>query len=128
MQNDGSPSKLTDQLKKVGPLGGKRLTSGKNSSIGSSTIMNESIDGGISTKNIWSNLSKEVNRTFLHVDTQIQENKLWLYSLKCDLNDLQKSILQAFNIDIRKSEFDSKDIKITHNGVSYVCHNGIFMK
>lgn len=76
--------------------------------------MSDSFESGVSFKEIWNMLSKEVMRTFLHVDTQIQENKLWLYSIKCDLNDLQKSILQAFNIDIRKIEYDSKEINITH--------------
>lgn len=90
--------------------------------------MSESYDSGISMKDIWSKLSKEVMRTFLHVDIEIQENKLWLYSSKCDLNDLQKSILQAFNIDIRKTFYDSKDITIIHKGITFVCQNGIFMK
>ena len=48
--------------------------------------------------------------------------------MKCDLNDLQKSILQAFNIDVRKSEFDRKEINLVHGGKTYDCQNGIFMR
>lgn len=42
---------------------------------------------------IWNKLSKEVNRTFLYVDSKLESNKNWLNSMKCDLNDLQKSII-----------------------------------
>ena len=77
---------------------------------------------------IWQKLSKEVNRTFLYVDSKLDQNKNWLNSMKCDLNDLQKSIIQAFNIDVRKSEYDNKEVTITHGGKSYSCQNGVFMQ
>ena len=77
---------------------------------------------------IWQKLSKEVNRTFLYVDSKLSENKNWLNSMKCDLNDLQKSIIQAFNIDVRKSEYDNREVTIQHGGKSYSCQNGVFMK
>lgn len=58
----------------------------------------------------------------------MEDNRQWLSSMRCDLNDLQKSIIQAFNIDVRKNEYDSREIHLQHNGISYVCQNGIFMR
>ena len=37
---------------------------------------------------VWIKLCKEVHRTFLYVDTNLRENKNWLNSPKCDINDL----------------------------------------
>ena len=37
---------------------------------------------------VWEKLSKAVNRTFIHVDQKLNENKNWFQSMKCDLNDL----------------------------------------
>lgn len=53
----------------------------------------DSILNNSSSVEIWQKLSKEVNRTFLYVDEKIEQNRNWLGSMKCDLNDLQKSII-----------------------------------
>lgn len=81
----------------------------------------------VSTQTIWNKLVLGVNKTFLYVDRMLEANHEWLNSGECDLNDLEKNLLSAFNIDIRTTAIDSKQISVQHLGVDYTCNNGIFM-
>ena len=55
---------------------------------------------------IWKKLAMEVNRVFDYVDTKLAKNPNWLERQDCDLTDLQKEILNAFDIDIRRNIID----------------------
>lgn len=78
---------------------------------------------------IWQRLSKEVNRVFLKVDARIDRYPNWLQSMRCDLTDLQKVIVQAFNVDVRRSPVESKRIRLkTLDGDIYYCYNGLFLR
>lgn len=37
----------------------------------------------------------------------------WIESMRCDLTDLQKQILAAFNVDVRRSPFESREISLS---------------
>ena len=49
-------------------------------------------------------------------------------SQECDLNELEKNILCAFNIDVRKTVIEPQEITLECNGVKYGCKHGIFLK
>ena len=55
------------------------------------------------------------------VDSKLKENPHWLRSKDCNLNLLQQSIMQAFNIDIRQNTFESKKIQFMVDDVNYTC-------
>lgn len=67
-----------------------------------------------------------VNRTIQYVDSKLDQELDWLNTISCDLNDLEKNFLSAFNIDVRRSAIESTDIEIYHQGKEYFCANGIF--
>ena len=81
-----------------------------------------------SVNEVWSKLAQTVNRTFKRVNRKIMQNSNWLTSSECDLNELEKNILCAFNIDIRKTAIESQDITLEHNGIKYGCKHGIFLQ
>lgn len=69
-----------------------------------------------------------VNRTIQYVDKKLENELDWLNTISCDLNDLEKNFLSAFNIDVRKSAIESTDIVLNFKGSKYYCNNGIFLK
>ena len=62
------------------------------------------------------------------MNRKLIKNPNWLASQECDLNELEKNILCAFNIDVRRTAVEPQDITIEFNMVKYTCKNGIFLK
>lgn len=75
---------------------------------------------------IWHLVAQAVTRTMLYVDKQQETDIDWLYSPTCDLNDLEKNLLSAFNIDVRKSPLERTNIIINHHKQDYQLYNGVF--
>jgi len=50
----------------------------------------------------------------LFVDKKLEANIDWLSSMSCDLNEMEKNLLSAFNIDVRRSPIENKNLTITY--------------
>jgi len=57
-----------------------------------------------------------VNRTILYVDNKLAKNIDWLSSLGMDLNEMEKNLLSAFNIDVRRSPVENRNVTLSYKG------------
>ena len=63
---------------------------------------------------VWNNIAMVVNRTVLYVDKKLEQDIDWLSSMACDLNDIEKNILSAFNVDVRRSPIECTLINLNY--------------